>query len=1141
MKNIEPCKVCGSTDANLIDGFYYCVECGTQDVNVRETVVEEMQLADGTISYKQRKKIYKAAEEDDNLSGEWHRWHAYNFILVGLADEMIAIGAKQTFKKKLLWLWAEYMKKFQNRKELGLNTEGEENHQNNNEDGSDSEEVNGFYDEELFKKNKRRFRYKKLLKMNALIQLDYIKKGHLFSLIYIALQLDRNDFHFSDLLRFIKQGYFDIENCEKYVPKEIKTKAIPDWGKFRRSHIWMKDMEVYIMSIYKCLKVVPLVPDLKVLVHRYAKELCLPNDFKNLVFSLIHLLPCDYLKLEYKDMRSLGRIPLYECIVMSYFLVAFKMLFGLDDDYELRLSDAVEKINDDNCHLKSYNLGSGDSEPTDRLFSFREWCNFIQLRKLVLCKNYRHMAEHYDLPVDDYVFMEQDHQKKAEKKPTLSDEITMKLLDRIPQIAAVAVIPSSEFKASVTPLASASEVVLQYFNDPDLKLLFSEDFTQYSLKYATEKLYLNDNEENPRNVVVGVSAENKIINHKVVGTLDSQKFDIDLVYVRNCENKNWLKTNQPSIDHVKKVEPNSDKESDHGYDSNAENASTVEISSNDTVSVIDNMETHIEQETRRRDSSAAENASVLEISIKNNTNYDDSKETNFEEKTVVENASNLEISTINETYDHDSTELDFEEEKPDTHEGDSKLGISSVEIVSSNNTRAGSETPIQEEIKKELETIEEEAFDQNIFDDDFADIVDVKSEPDEKVEPEQFDFDHPGEGDGNEQHIDHSTFPSTSANQDDAQSQISMDESELFFNENTFDREKTIRELILATCKKYKISIPEEYRTKEPQKRKSKFIQDGAGESRPKKQKLDDGTTKKRPAKRGNVKDEINNLLASYYENLQRDVLFQISEHVKSVVNNISRTNDTNNADRIQDESTHLENITGEPNVADSMNDQIHFNAEVNPDPADAHENIEINSSTLESSVQVIDGETHDTQPIVDPRFDDKEYDPKQLYVKVVEETEIEDVYNVADDPEIAAILDKKIEEIDKGEVNAVSQPKKVVNYESDEENIPLSVLRAEKEEIFEKNRKEDNLPPLLRHEHVKEFNYWTRQYQSDKLRRAHELIEQFYIELDKNFPKNFSFVLKECADVIGYSPFRLYRTLMDLERRLLCYNNINN
>lgn len=53
----EPCNVCGGTDSKLIDGFYYCIECGTQNTNVRETILEEKALGDGTFAQSSRRKI----------------------------------------------------------------------------------------------------------------------------------------------------------------------------------------------------------------------------------------------------------------------------------------------------------------------------------------------------------------------------------------------------------------------------------------------------------------------------------------------------------------------------------------------------------------------------------------------------------------------------------------------------------------------------------------------------------------------------------------------------------------------------------------------------------------------------------------------------------------------------------------------------------------------------------------------------------------------------------------------------------------------------------------------------------------------------------------------------------------------------
>lgn len=55
----DPCTVCEGTELKLQDGFYYCVECGTQNTDVRETVVEQKALGDGTFAIATRRKIIR--------------------------------------------------------------------------------------------------------------------------------------------------------------------------------------------------------------------------------------------------------------------------------------------------------------------------------------------------------------------------------------------------------------------------------------------------------------------------------------------------------------------------------------------------------------------------------------------------------------------------------------------------------------------------------------------------------------------------------------------------------------------------------------------------------------------------------------------------------------------------------------------------------------------------------------------------------------------------------------------------------------------------------------------------------------------------------------------------------------------------
>ncbi|VVC96018.1 unnamed protein product [Leptidea sinapis] len=107
----NPCNVCGCTDLKLLDGFYYCIECGTQDKNVQERVVEHLTQADGTITG--LSTVRKIVTNEKEMGSEWNKWHGYNFVMAGLADELVGIGAKPSVKIKLLWIWIRYIKKFQ--------------------------------------------------------------------------------------------------------------------------------------------------------------------------------------------------------------------------------------------------------------------------------------------------------------------------------------------------------------------------------------------------------------------------------------------------------------------------------------------------------------------------------------------------------------------------------------------------------------------------------------------------------------------------------------------------------------------------------------------------------------------------------------------------------------------------------------------------------------------------------------------------------------------------------------------------------------------------------------------------------------------------------------------------------------------
>lgn len=592
MNSHNSCEVCGNKDMALIDGFYYCVECGTQDTNVRETVVEKSIFADGTTAYSTRKKILKISEDKVEMTGEWYKWHIYNFILCGLADELIELGAKPSFKMKLLWVWSNYIRKYQIKDDLGLTCNINEEMQSKLPGKSKSvEKIPSENDAEDRSNGNSGLATKYVSRQR---DIRAITCGLLVSMLYTALNLDKSELQTSHLFRYIKEGRLDITDFSRHIPDDINTKLIPDWPYFVRSCSPRR-----LLSSIKCRWMTmallnqleigpPVLPDMRNIVNNFITELCLPNEFKNLVLSLMYSFHSIKLQISNDDLNNCYKMPDYESIVMAYIIVALKICFGLDDDYEYRLSKAVDKINENEKYCKSYKLGFA-SNKTDRLFSFEDWIKYLQFRRKILSVHCMLDTgdEHY-LDMDDYIYLEYLPDKQN-NKIDLIDELSMNILDKIPQNNDISIIPKVDFGYSLTPLSAYTEVIANHSTDSNHIMLLSEEFSKYSLKYTCENLQLIDFDTSS-NLIKGVDGTNKVISNCELMAYDKKlKYskDIEMVIVRNCDNKNWIKTNKPTLEHIvdEKNEIHDEKASDQGYDSN-ENSSDKDVPT-ESVSVVE--------------------------------------------------------------------------------------------------------------------------------------------------------------------------------------------------------------------------------------------------------------------------------------------------------------------------------------------------------------------------------------------------------------------------------------------------------------------------------------------------------------------------------------------------------------------------
>ncbi|XP_048001584.1 uncharacterized protein LOC125238323 isoform X2 [Leguminivora glycinivorella] len=531
----SPCGVCGETETRLVDGFYYCAECGTQDINLQETVVEHTLRADGTALVARRSRYRLNIDDGVEMSMEWYKWHKYNFLLAGLTEQLIELGAAPSLRMKVLWIWSRYIKMFQKKEEMGpapvlsqLNVSS-----SSSEDEAEQEPADA-----APRKGKR---------------LDRVTCYLLVAILGLALNVDRSAILESRFTRLLRWRLVPVADIFRHVPAEILRKTRQHRRLFAASSMLTGfSLAPYLMCrVSKLLELGgPLTPDLDAIVHSQLRELRLPRALSQLVRALMHAAPVPFAtrRKERFDKQQGERFPEYETTVMAYVMVALKMCFGLDDARERALSAAVDAINEEAGHPRAY---TSDPEPTGRLFSFREWAAHLQLRALLTAAHCAPLAWSRAEPAQDLASLEQfrdhtvDHAADPHKsikkgsKARLTDQVTMEILDRIPQRSAARVLSRRTLAPALAarePAAAVARAVMDLL-PPEQSRLLDEDFTHYSLDYAFKHLALP-----------AARADSELFRGVRPRDAGGETFGSDVyysladaapVFIKNCSNEHW--------------------------------------------------------------------------------------------------------------------------------------------------------------------------------------------------------------------------------------------------------------------------------------------------------------------------------------------------------------------------------------------------------------------------------------------------------------------------------------------------------------------------------------------------------------------------------------------------------------------------
>ncbi|XP_077266649.1 TATA box-binding protein-associated factor RNA polymerase I subunit B isoform X2 [Temnothorax americanus] len=111
LKKMLECGVCGCSDFYKASGYFFCTTCQTQSQDVGQEV--ELELPIENTTRLRKTKIHRAKSDKTDEALGWTSWELYNFVLIGLTNELIELGISADIKITVLQLWARYLGKLE--------------------------------------------------------------------------------------------------------------------------------------------------------------------------------------------------------------------------------------------------------------------------------------------------------------------------------------------------------------------------------------------------------------------------------------------------------------------------------------------------------------------------------------------------------------------------------------------------------------------------------------------------------------------------------------------------------------------------------------------------------------------------------------------------------------------------------------------------------------------------------------------------------------------------------------------------------------------------------------------------------------------------------------------------------------------
>ncbi|KAK3790502.1 hypothetical protein RRG08_060552 [Elysia crispata] len=389
------CPVCDNDEYNEEDGGFFCTECGTQSQEyIVQEASEQLQHDLGTYRHEvsQARGTEGRKKPKESLGRPWTLYEAYQIIILAQADSLITLGASEDLKDVVYTLWANYLSKlgvafcskekivpdvvekyktgrareilrgtFQKPSNLKVQSVKEsikgkaaERKRKRSEGGTgvtqESENPihpsNSVFMDIVKTTNKHSYQ---IIRQSARKSAQWMDIKKTITLCYLGLMLTNPGILPCDVVRWVYNGQVPFLSTSHLLPSDMVLSNY-DYYLFSVERFTTDDLifEVNKLRVFMDLKNMPS-PDLTALASRFISDLYLPKEFCLFVQRLIKKIPFKWLahKTTYRP---------YEVLALGYIVLALKIVFGLDNVSERRLSDYTQKLQSLlHCNTKLYN------------------------------------------------------------------------------------------------------------------------------------------------------------------------------------------------------------------------------------------------------------------------------------------------------------------------------------------------------------------------------------------------------------------------------------------------------------------------------------------------------------------------------------------------------------------------------------------------------------------------------------------------------------------------------------------------------------------------------------------------------------------------------------------------------------------